>query len=301
LALLAPAAHAACRAVIVSGDPGAETPWAHQFDDWRARWQKLLTQTYAIPAANVTILHHADSAAPDAATRTNVLAALASLVQNCTPDDQAVLVIIAHAYHGQDGLNRICLPGPHLSETDLANALRGLKAGRLVAILLAPDSKPFAKALRGPNRVIILGNINPSAGYFGEFLLRALAPGNVNLLDAFNASSLENTHWYQNQFVDHGSGVVTVHGKDFQQLFQQFYPDRTMTAGDDQPQPANNDPAQAESWAGRRIVPEVAGLEDNGDGEPSTLFLAGEAPTPLPNKEAKDGALAKTTILGRSK
>ena len=299
LALLAPAARAACRVLIVSGDPGADPAWAHQFDDWRTRWQKMLTTTYGVPAANVTVLRQADPAAPDAATRDHVLAALKELTHTATADDQVVLVFIAHAYHARGDTAKLCLPGPHLSDADIATALHNMPAGRLITIILAPDTELFAKSLRGPNRITILADTKPSAPYFCEFLLRALEPGHGTVLEAFNNASLQTTRWYQNQFVG-DDGVVTVHGKDFQELFHRFYPDRAMTPGQDQPQAADNNPEHIDQWNGRRIVPEVAGLDDNGDGEASTLFMAGAEPAPLPNKDSKDGALAQTTTLGHN-
>ena len=297
-------AHAALRALIVSGDPGSEKDFAIRFDDWRTRWQKLLTANYEFPAANVRVLNVPATAAKpaDLATRENVLAQCAQLVKDSTDKDQVVLVLIGHAYHAQGEIGKFALAQAHLTDADLGLALRDLKARQFVCFYMAPAGESFARALAGANRVTIIANTKQSTPAFGEFLLRALAKPNVNLLDAFNQSSLQTTLWYQNQFSASGGkvGSMTVHGKEFQEIFHRLYPSRNMEPGKDDPQPPVNDPGAYDAWMGRRVIAEIAGLDDNGDGEVSTTFDDGKMPKPVPNKESKDGALAKTFFLGKN-
>jgi hypothetical protein len=301
-----PAASAACRALVVSGDPGSDKEWAGRFDDWRARWQKLLTGTYAFPAANVQVLsvaaQNSGRAQADEATRENVLAACGKLVKESTDQDQVVLVIVGHAYRAQGEICKVALAGAHLADADLGLALRGLKAKQFVCFYMAPEGDGFARALAGPNRVTIVASTKQSAPVFCEFMLRALGKGGVNLLDAFNQASAQATLWYQNQFsTGQGQEVsMTVHGKEFQEIFHHLYPSRKMEAGKDEPQPPVNDPNAYDQWLGRRVIAEEAGLDDDGDGEVSTLFASGKEPKPLPNKESKDGAVAKTFVLGKN-
>jgi hypothetical protein len=310
LALLlahAPAARAACRALVISGDPGSEKDFATRFDDWRTRWQTLLTKTCNFPEANVRALSVAPAGTEAAksaneASRDNVLAQCAKLVQDSTDQDQVVLVIIGHGYRAQGETCKVALSGAHLADTDLGQALRGLKAKQFICFYMAPAGEGFARALAGPNRVTIVANARQSAPAFPEFMLRALTKPGVSLLDAFNQASLQTTLFYQNQFSS-GQGQeksMTVHGKEFQEIFHRLYPSQKMEAGKDEPQPPVNDPNAYDQWLGRRVIAEEAGIDDDGDGELSTLFGSGKEPKPLPNKESKDGALAKTLVLGKN-
>lgn len=298
-----PAASAEYRALVISGDPGSDKDWATRFDDWRSRWQTLLTKTDAFPEPNVRVLSVAAGTKPaDLASRENVLAGCAKLVKDSTDKDQVVLVIIGHGYRAQGETCKVALAESHLADADLGLALRELKAKQFVCFFMAPEGEGFARAVAGGNRVIVVANTKQSAPAYCEFLLRALGKANVSVLDAFNQASLQATLWYQNQFKS-GQGQessMTVHGKEFQEIYHRLYPSLKMEAGKDEPQVPVNDPNAYDSWMGRRVIAEVAGLDDDSDGEVSTLFGSSKEPKPLPNKESKDGAFAKTFVLGKN-
>ncbi|MCW8129817.1 MAG: caspase family protein [Planctomycetota bacterium] len=316
------------RALIVSGDPGLEPDAATRFADWTARWKKLLTETYGFKAENVRVLRAPalkidgkpaeDVPEADLCSHENVLKALGALAQAGQDGDQTVLILIGHGY-GSQGLGKICLPGKDLDDVEAAKALKGLK-GRLVCLNTAPASSPWAKSLAGPGRVTLTATVSDtmaSVTYYSEFLLLALEPGRVNLLDAFNASSARMIRWYQNQFMeeatkkkaDQSKLIMTVNGKENLALWKKLYPSKPVLAGTDDPIESSNNFEAKEAWQGRRVLSELPGLEDNGDGEVASVFSdseleeEGRAIHSLPAKDQDgvkgDGHLAKTTVLGK--
>jgi hypothetical protein len=293
-----PARAGECRALIVSGDPGHEPNAAKRFTDWTDRWAALLKDKYGFKAENIRVLRGSMREGPDAATHENVLAAMAGLVRDSKDGDQDLVVLLGHGYDAQN-IGRFCLPGKDLSDVEAARALEKVRAKQFILINTAPASASWAKAFSMKDRVIIVASATEglrSQTYFNEFLLRALLPGNVNLLEAFNRAALQTIRWYQNQFVEHEG--TTVHGKEFQEIYKALYPDKPMSAGSAEPQAANNDMRDMAGWLGRRVLAEAAGLEDNGDGVPSSVYEDGKDPKPLPSK-AGDGLLARTIILGK--
>ena len=299
-----------CRALIVAGDPGSQRNAAARFDDWTRRWAALLEKVYGFKSENVRVLRSGvrgatsrpakpDKIPPaDLATRKNVLAALAGLVRESKSDDQVVLVLIGHGYDSQ-GLSKLCLPGRDLSDVEAGRALAALRAKQLICINTAPASLPWAKALAGEGRAIITATGKPgmrSQTYFCEFLLRALKGGKVTLLDAFQRASRNTIRWYQNQFVD--GEATEVHGKEFQEIWKAMHPDRKMVPGDAKPREPDNDPENQEAWLGRRVIPELAGLEDNGDGTPTTILGDKAEIVALPTASG-DGQRSRTILLGK--
>jgi len=301
-----------CRALIVAGDPGPEPHSAARFHDWASRWAKLLTGVYGFKPESIRVLRSparpangqvprpelAKVAPEDTASHTSVVAALAALVRESKEGDQVVLILIGHGYDSQE-IGKFCLGGRDLSDVEAGRALDGLRAKRFICINGAPASASWAKALGREGRVVIVATSKPgmrSQTYFTEFLLRALQPGNVTLLDAFNRASLNTVRWYQNQFIE--ADAVTVHGKEFQEIWKAMYPDRKMAPGSAEPQEPDNDPENQKAWLGRRLIAEIAGLDDNGDGTPSAILDEGTQPSPLPSKSG-DGELCRQIILGK--
>jgi hypothetical protein len=302
------AAAGECRALIICGDPGPGPDAAARFENWTTRWVKLLGGVYGFKAENIRVMRSAGrppakappapAAAADAATYANVLAAFATLVRQSKPDDQVLLVVIGQGYDSQ-GVGKVCLAEKHLGDVDAGRALEGLRAKQFIAIVTTPASMTWAKSLGRPGRIVITATAQSgmrSQTYFCEFLLRALQPGNVNLLDAFNRASLNTIRWYQNQFVT--PDATTVHGKEFQEVWKAMYPGRRMEAGRDEPQEPVNDPDKQEEWLTRRMIAEVAGLDDSGDGVLSTVLQDETKLAPLSGKSA-DGERASKVILGK--
>jgi len=302
-------------ALIVAGDPGRPVTaaantlgdWSANFSRWSAAWETLLIGTYQFPEAHVTCLSSPDPSSPGSispetsrADRGTVLAQIASVARRATSQDQVVLILIGHGYHsGVSG--HFCLAGVDLTDSDLSQALSTVHCRELVILLLAPDLRDMVHALSGAGRVIILGNVRSSAPYFSEFLLRALAPGAVTLLQAFNQASLDTIHWYQNQQWLKDKHAWLVHGVVNQEVWRLVYPRGVMFAGDDQPHVAvtSNDPRQVAGILGRRMIAEVAGIDDNGDGEVSTVYDGGPVPAALTGADGADGAVAATLTLGK--
>ncbi len=280
-----------CRALIISGDPGTEPNAAKRFEDWTTRWATMLKDAYGFKPENIRTLQRP-------ATHANALAAFSALARESKEDDQAVLILIGHGYDSQ-GISKFCLVGKDLSDVDAARALVAVRSKQFIAIVTTPASLTWAKALGGPGRIVITATAKPgmrSQTYFCEFLLRALKPGNVTLLDAFNRASLNTVRWYQNQFVK--GDVTTVNGTEFQEIWKAMHPGRTMEPGKPEPQEPVNDPENKEAWLTRRLITEVAGLDDNGDGVPSSVLDDEAKLAPLPGKSG-DGERSRKIILGK--
>jgi hypothetical protein len=284
--------------LIISGDPGPDKNAAVRFNDWTQRWTALLTDTYGFKKERVRVLSTPAASPNDGATQENCVKALGALARESSAEDQVVLILIGHGYDTQK-LSKLCLKGKDLSDIDAAKALAELRARQLICINTTAASSSWAKSLARAGRVIIVASGTEglrSQTYFCEFMLRALKAGNITLLDAFNRAALDTIHWYQNQFISKDG--TKVHGKEFQEIWKAMYPGQTMIAGGDQPQAANNNMADTAAWLGRRVLPEVAGLEDNGDGELSSVYEDGKEPAPLPSK-AGDGEVARKIVLGK--
>jgi len=314
LASVANAYSGECRALIVSGDPGMDGRFAENFDRWAREWEKMLSSTYGFKTQQVRVLTSParepldkefkpkpalmSVSAENQATRDNVIGELAKIVRASGAADQVVLVVIGHAYQSE-GTGKISLPGRDLADVDLVETIKTLKAKQFLFFNMAPDGPGWAKALAGKGRLTMVANVKQSAPYFSEFLLRELKPGNVNLLDAFNRAALKTVHWYENQWQEKGKEGEIVHGKENQEVYRSVYPDRPMVVGNDQPKEIDNAADAARTQVGRRVLVEAAGLEDDGDGLPSTVFESGIDPKPLPSPKSKDGGFAKTVVLGK--
>jgi hypothetical protein len=304
-----------CRALVISGDPGRPVvkpehnpgDWSANFDRWRAGWQRLLVDGRHVPVAQVRALRSPDPADPsaavpaeEAATHANVITALGALAKECTAQDQAVVVLIGHGYHSGASA-RFCLSDTDLSDQELKDALAPLACRELILLVLAPDCRDIDRTLAAPGRVIVLANVRASAPYFSEFLLRALETPETTLLAAFNQASLDAIHWYQNQDWDEGQHAWRVHGRANQEIWRHVYPRGAMTPGDDQAHlvVTANDPTRVQEILDRRVIAEVAGIDDSGAGAPATVYDAGPiaAPIEAPTPDAP-GARAATIRLG---
>lgn len=299
-----------CRALIISGDPGREPNAAIRFDDWTDRWAALLKKSGYKPQ-NIHILRSPSLAvvltpednrmattlatkppttrkvaAEELATLANVRSSLSDLLRDSTAEDQVLVVFIGHGYMVRDTISKFCLPGPDLSDVEFGQIMEPIKARQLIVLNFAPLSNSWAKALmkhtEKQDRVIFTEQMG-SQSYFCEFVLRVLEKQNGSLLTAFNSAcngtgkdgADAGLFWYYyNCFINaKKNNATTVNGTLNQQLFRKFYPERDFEAAESQPQSPAFDPVEREGWLNRRVLPEVPGLEDDGNGEPSVTII----------------------------
>jgi hypothetical protein len=219
VALLQGAASAAgekpcARALII----GSETPdpkgaYARNMTDWMNRFVQILVRQ-RVPVENIQVL--AETADPQArppvkeSTLANVQAAFAALKKTLKPDDQFVLFIVGHGTVTEP-VGKLCLPGPDLKATDLADLLDGLPTKKIVVLNCASGSAEFLEKCARPGRVVVSACGTKGEGNqtcFAEFLLMACegakadadADGAVTVLEAFNRGARDCINWYHRQY-----------------------------------------------------------------------------------------------------
>ncbi len=102
---------------------------------------------------------------------------------------------------------RFNLPGPDITQDDLATWLAGVKASTQLVVLDCPCAGMAAKALARPGRAIVLATTDQEAyaPRFGSHFVPALVrpesdanhDGRVSVLEAFTAAAREIEQWYQ--------------------------------------------------------------------------------------------------------
>jgi hypothetical protein len=159
---------AALQVMIVEG-LGGEPQYSQQFD---AQAQRIAAASRALTAtAEVTVL-----AGPQA-TRAAVLAAFHSLAGRLTPSDRVIVYLIGHGTF--DGMAyKFNIPGPDLSDTDIAAMLNSLPASEQLVVVTGSASGALLMPLRRPGRLVITATrsgAEKTATRFGQEFALALA------------------------------------------------------------------------------------------------------------------------------
>jgi len=140
-----------------------------------------------------------------------------------------VLVLIGHGYDTQN-IGEVLPRWKRHRRRGCGASVDKLKAKQFICINTTPSSSPWAQSLARKTGWIITATNAASmraTTYFSEFMLRALQPGNVlDAPNAFNKASQNTFDWYQTSVVE--KEIVTVHGKEFQEVFKRLYPNKTM-------------------------------------------------------------------------
>jgi len=187
----------------------------------------LLERTRVDPRHLVVLDAHAappqaDDIQPTADNIRRTIDAFASRIQ---PQDRFLCHYIGQA-NVVGGRLRLNLPGPDITETELAEWLRALATNRQVIVLDCPCAGLAAKTLTAEGRIIVCGATAEQA-YATQFtaqLVQVLSrpptdadgDGKLSLLEAFTATAREIEAWYQQQQIvatetpcleDDGDGV----------------------------------------------------------------------------------------------
>ncbi len=201
----APRARGGTWALIVSGisrDRGERAAEDRVVNELRAH---LLDRTGVEPNRLVVLVPE-DSSCRDSArqsTADNIHDAVEAFA--AAPEDRFVFYYIGQA-NAVAGKLRFNLPGPDVTNEDLAAWLAASKARRQLVILDCPHASIAAKVLCGRSRVIICASTEKQAyaTRFGVHFVPALArmesdsnhDGRISLLEAFTATAREIEQWY---------------------------------------------------------------------------------------------------------
>ena len=306
-------------ALLAAGESG-NAFCAQNYKDWIVRLHKVVTEC-GVPAANVRVLMERKESAPgvnECSQKDKLLAAFKELAARMKPGDQFFLAFIGHGTL-QNKVGKFCLPGPHLSGAELAQALYSLPAREVIFVDATSSGGAFLEPASAPGRVVITATNTPLEGnetYFMEFFLQgfenkaadANKDGVVDMLEAFNYAASNCAKWYLRQYYfkeKHALlGTWRIEGKQSRALWQKFYgqnPEKIMVPPLDA-EAADAEPLLGEwgdQWVGRRMVSEHAQLDDTGTQQGLAIF-DNAAFSPLTGTaEGGQGKLAKMTVLGK--
>ncbi len=143
---------------LLIGGLGGSTEYTEKFQQYLFETYKALVEDFQFPAANVTVLAEAalgdlDFVA-DVSTAENIRAHFATLAAQVTAADHVYVLLFGHgSYDGQSA--QLNIPRRDLNDTDYADLVDALPAGRIVFINTASASAPFIDALSALDRIVI--------------------------------------------------------------------------------------------------------------------------------------------------
>ncbi len=191
-------------ALIVTGigkDPEDRLARDQIVRDFRA----YLLEKVAVRPNRLTVLVPGADAA-GASTADRIAETIHTYASAMSPADRFVFYYTGQANVVGDTL-RFNLPGPDVTQEELARWLAGAQAGTQLVVLDCPYAAAAAKALARPGRVVVLASTEKQAysPRFGMHFVPALAraesdtnhDGNVSVLEAFTATAREIEQWYQ--------------------------------------------------------------------------------------------------------
>lgn len=158
-------------------------------------------------------------------TADNMRRALDTFTSRIQPQDRFICYYLGQA-NAVGGSLRLNLPGPDITEKELAEWLRALAASRQVIVLDCPCAGLAAKTLTAEGRIIVCAATAAQA-YATQFTARLVqvlsrpptdtdGDGKLSLLEAFTATARETEEWYRQQQIlatetpcleDNGDGV----------------------------------------------------------------------------------------------
>jgi len=163
----------------------------------------------------------------DTSTATQIATTMDTLAATIRSEDRFIFYYLGQANAAGEDL-RFNLPGPDITQKELAERLKAIKAGAQLVVLDCPCAALAAKTLTGPNRIIVCAS-TPTQTYGTQFtphFVRVLAQRQTDanadskgsLLGAFAATVREIEQWYRQKGLlptetpcleDNGDGIPT--------------------------------------------------------------------------------------------
>lgn len=198
--------------LIVSGinrDSGDLAERARTLDALR---RNLFEKSRVDPAGFTMLTAEDAQPATDGAgsTAQNVRRAIDALASAIRPQDRFVLFYLGQANVAGGDL-RLNLPGPDITQKDLAATLGAIRAERQLVVLDCPCAALAAKALAAEGRIIVCASTAEQtyatqftthfAGALNGSQSDASGDGRLSLLEAFTAAARSIERWYRDRQV----------------------------------------------------------------------------------------------------
>ncbi|HEX6057735.1 MAG TPA: hypothetical protein VFZ11_01865 [Gemmatimonadaceae bacterium] len=196
--------------LVVTG-AGGEPRYADAFHESGAAIVEAAVERFGAAKEDVVLLGERPERAPGVvkgkSSKANVTAELARLASRSKAGDRVLVVLVGHGSH-QGGVTRFNIPGPDLTDRELAAALDALE-GRTVGVVVATSaSGEMVKTLSGPGRVVVTATKSGFEGnesIFARHFARAWTgegadvdkDGRVSLLEAFDFARREVAREYE--------------------------------------------------------------------------------------------------------
>lgn len=189
--------------------------------------EHLLKHMNVDPGKLMVLAADAPSAASGQSTASQISRALETYASTVRPSDRFIFYYIGQA-NAAGGELRFNLPGPDMTQKELADRLNRIKAGTQLIVLDCPCAALASKALTASGRIVVCASTATQVygTRFSPHFVHALAQpqadansdGKVSLLEAFTAAAKEIEQWYRQKGIlptetpcleDDGDGTVS--------------------------------------------------------------------------------------------
>jgi hypothetical protein len=175
------------RYAVLIGGLGGSPEYTDQYRQYLFETHRVLTETFGFPAANVTVLaEQAISEEPfvaDVSNAENIRAHFGTLASKVTDSDHIYVILFGHgSFDGEHA--QLNIPRRDLNDTDYADLVGSLNAGRIVFINTASASAPFVDVLSAPDRIVITATragTQRNQTIFPTYLVEAFTSPNADL------------------------------------------------------------------------------------------------------------------------
>jgi len=196
---------------LLIGGAGWSEEYGTKYQNYLFDTRKALIDKFGFPEKNVIVLAETRPTDVDYIVATseaeNIKAQFDELAKKVTTKDYVYIILFGHgSFDGKEA--KFNLPGRDLTDTEYAELVKQLKAGRIIFINTSQSSFPFIEKLSAPNRIIITATKSGTERIetcFPEFLVEALVNtasdldknGDVSLLEIFTYASDKTNLWYE--------------------------------------------------------------------------------------------------------
>jgi len=196
---------------VVIGGLGGSPEHTERFRAYLFETHRAFVQDFGFPVANVAVLAEpqleGQPFVTGVSTAENIRRHFAHLAARVTPDDHVYVFLFGHG--STDGERaQLNIPQRDLSDTDYADLLGTLRAGRIVFVNTASASGPFVEALSAPERIVITATRSGAERIetvFPKYLVEAFtAPaadldrnGDLSVRELFVYASQQTAHAFE--------------------------------------------------------------------------------------------------------